>query len=99
MGQEDYSGPGLALPNGSCALPVISKGCPHANACLTCTHFRTTPEHLPTLKQERDETVKIIDKAKANGWQRMVEMNENKLVNLENIIGGLEGGAEDGCQA
>ncbi|MGB3310358.1 MAG: site-specific integrase [Nodosilinea sp.] len=88
-----------ALPNGSCALPAISKGCPHANACLTCTHFRTTAEHLPTHKQEKAETLKILDKAKTNGWQRMVEMNEKKLVSLDNIINGLEGGAEDGCQA
>ncbi|MBW4460123.1 MAG: tyrosine-type recombinase/integrase [Nodosilinea sp. WJT8-NPBG4] len=87
-----------ALPNGSCALPAISKGCPHANACLTCTHFRTTPEHLPTHKQEREETLKIIDKAKAGGWQRMVEMNEKKLVSLDNIIESLEEGGEDGCQ-
>ena len=33
-----------ALPNGSCALPAPMKECPHANACLTCTHFRTTIE-------------------------------------------------------
>jgi integrase/recombinase XerD len=86
------------LPNGSCALPTISKGCPHANACLTCTHFRTSPEHLPTHKREQHETEKIIEKAKANGWDRMVEMNEQKLTNLNNIIAGLEGG-EDGRQA
>lgn len=85
-----------ALPNGSCALPTIFKGCPHANACLTCTHFRTSPEHLSAHKQEREKTQKIITKAKANGWQRMVEMNEQVLTNLNNIISGLEGG-EDGC--
>ncbi|MEO0378201.1 MAG: tyrosine-type recombinase/integrase, partial [Cyanobacteria bacterium P01_A01_bin.17] len=87
-----------ALPNGTCALPVISKGCPHANACLTCTHFRTSPEHLPTHKQERDTTVQIIAKAEANSWTRMKEMNEKKLESLNNIITALEGGEEDGCQ-
>ena len=85
-----------ALPNGSCALPVISKGCPHANACLTCTHFRTSPEHLPTHKKERKTTIQVIEKAEANGWVRMVEMNKEKLTNLDNIIFGLEGGIEDG---
>lgn len=86
------------LPNGSCALPTISKGCPHANACLTCTHFRTSPEHLPTHKRERRETEKIIQKAKTNGWERMVEMNEQKLASLNNIINGLEEGS-NGSQA
>lgn len=88
-----------ALPNGTCALPVISKGCPHANACLTCTHFRTSPEHLPTHKQERDTTVQVIGKADANGWNRMKEMNEKKLESLNNIITALEEGTGDGCQA
>ena len=35
-----------ALPNGYCGLPVV-KTCPHANACLTCPMFLTTPEFLP----------------------------------------------------
>lgn len=29
-----------ALPNGTCARPVIKGSCPHANACLTCGDFR-----------------------------------------------------------
>jgi hypothetical protein len=29
-----------ALPNGQCHLPVQTGPCPHANACLTCGHFR-----------------------------------------------------------
>ncbi|ELS03576.1 site-specific recombinase XerD [Xenococcus sp. PCC 7305] len=79
-----------ALPNGSCALPIISQGCPHANACLTCTHFRTTLEYLDYHKQELKQTEKIIQKAEANGWQRQVEMNKKVKANLENIIRGLE---------
>lgn len=80
-----------ALPNGSCALPTISQGCPHANACLTCTHFRTTTEHLPEHKKQLKQTEKLIEKAKANGWLRQVEMNETVKVNLESMIAGLEG--------
>ncbi len=79
-----------ALPNGSCALPTISQGCPHANACLTCTHFRTTDEHLPEHRKQLEQTEQIIEKAKANNWQRQVEMNEKVKVNLINIIEGLE---------
>lgn len=79
-----------ALPNGSCALPTISKGCPHANACLTCTHFRTSTEYLPEHEKELAKTERLIEKAKANGWQRQVEMNETVAKNLTAIIQGLE---------
>lgn len=79
-----------ALPNGSCALPIISQGCPHANACLTCTHFRTTSEFLAEHQQQLDKTIQIIEKAKANGWQRQIEMNKKVKANLESIIESLK---------
>jgi len=79
-----------ALPNGSCALPTISQGCPHANACLTCTHFRTTPEYLEDHKKQLRQTKQIIEKAEANGWLRQVEMNKKVKANLEAMIATLE---------
>ncbi|MEO0376404.1 MAG: tyrosine-type recombinase/integrase, partial [Cyanobacteria bacterium P01_A01_bin.17] len=79
-----------ALPNGSCALPTVSKACPHANACLTCTHFRTTPEYLDHHRQQLDATRQLIQTAQANGWQRQLEMNQRIQTNLEAIIAGLE---------
>jgi integrase/recombinase XerD len=79
-----------ALPNGSCALPTISQGCPHANACLTCSHFRTTVEFLDEHKHQLEQTQKILEKAKANGWVRQVEMNEQVKISLENIVKTLE---------
>ncbi|GAB4528535.1 MAG: hypothetical protein Tsb0014_09910 [Pleurocapsa sp.] len=79
-----------ALPNGSCALPIISQGCPHANACLTCTHFRTTSEHLDEHKKQLRQTEKLIAKAESNGWLRQAEMNQKVRTNLKNIISGLE---------
>lgn len=81
-----------ALPNGSCALPAPQKKCPHANACFTCSHFRTTAEFLCEHKAQLEQTKKIIEKAKANGWQRQLEMNEEIKTNLENIISSLETG-------
>ena len=57
-------------------VPAISKGYPHANACLTCTHFRTSEEYLPVHKEELERTEQIIEKAKINSWIRQVEMNE-----------------------
>lgn len=84
-----------ALPNGSCALPTIMQSCPHANACLTCTHFRTTIKFLDQHKQQLDATEKIIEKAKANNWNRQAEMNERVASNLRNIINTLEAGNEN----
>ena len=34
-----------ALPNGYCQLALVQT-CPHANSCLTCPMFVTTPEFL-----------------------------------------------------
>lgn len=85
-----------ALPNGSCARPVAKGPCPHANACLTCCDFRTTKEFLGIHKEELEQTKKVIEKAKVNGWQRQVEMNEEVKKNLENIIQALESDNEQG---
>ncbi len=79
-----------ALPNGTCALPVVAGSCPHANACLTCTHFRTTSEFLNEHKKQLEQTNQIMEKAAANGWQRQVEMNDKVKANLESIIASLE---------
>ncbi|MEM7065816.1 MAG: tyrosine-type recombinase/integrase [Cyanobacteria bacterium P01_B01_bin.77] len=79
-----------ALPNGSCALPTISKGCPHANACLTCTHFRTTAEYLDIHREELQQTKRLLEKARANGWTRQIEMNERVEANLVTMIASLE---------
>ena len=79
-----------ALPNGSCARPIIKGDCPHANACLTCGDFRTTLEFLNQHKEQLEQTEKIIEKATANNWQRQVEMNDKIKTNLENIISSLE---------
>ncbi|MGG6237779.1 hypothetical protein ACQ4N7_03990 [Nodosilinea sp. AN01ver1] len=79
-----------SLSNGSCALPVHQKECPHANACLTCSHFRTTTEFLDQHKAQLLQTEELLEKAKVNGWQRQIEMNERVAQNLHRIISKLE---------
>ncbi|PWY54071.1 transposase [Legionella qingyii] len=79
-----------ALPNGLCALPLTQQKCPHANACLTCAHFRTSKQYLKQHKSQLDETAKVIENAKQNGWQRIVEMNTEVASNLKLIISTLE---------
>jgi integrase len=77
-----------ALPNGYCGLPVV-KTCPHANACLTCPMFLTTPEFLPQHRAQRHQVLQLVTAAEARGQQRLAEMNRQVLHNLDNIITAL----------
>ncbi|WP_411130292.1 tyrosine-type recombinase/integrase [Streptomyces sp. x-19] len=77
-----------ALPNGYCQLPV-QQSCPHANACLTCPMFVTTPDFLPQHQAHRTEVLQIISAAEARGQKRLVEMNNQVLINLDTIISSL----------
>lgn len=78
------------LPNGLCSLPVVQGGCPHANACLTCSNFRTDHTFLPQHKEQLQRTEVIIETCKKNGWVRQLEMNENIKESLVKIIAPLE---------
>ena len=73
-----------------CSLPLTQNRCPHANACLTCSHFRTSKQYLERHKSQREETQKVIENAKQHGWQRIVEMNTEVVNNLNSIISTLE---------
>jgi integrase len=77
-----------ALPNGYCGLPLI-KQCPHANACLTCPMFVTTPEFLPQHHAQRQATLALITAAEAAGHTRVAEMNKQVAANLGKIISAL----------
>jgi hypothetical protein len=83
-----------ALPNGTCALPVISNSCPHANACLTCVNFRTDHRYLNIHKSQLEKTKAIVLQASQNGWQRQLEMNQTIQSNLEKIVTTLEASNE-----
>jgi integrase len=82
-----------ALPNGYCGLPV-QQTCPHANACLTCPMFVTTPEFLSQHRQQRQQLLQIVSAAQARGQARVVEMNRQVLGNLEQVIASLEADPE-----
>ncbi len=78
-----------ALPNGFCGLP-LQQTCPHANACLTCPVFITTPEFLDKHREHREQTRQLIAGATARGQLRLVEMNQQVLGNLDRIITALD---------
>ncbi|WP_372412277.1 hypothetical protein [Streptomyces luteireticuli] len=63
---------------------------PHTNACLTCPMFITTAKSLPHHRQQRQKILQIISAAEARGQQRLVEMNQQVLGNLDHIITGLD---------
>lgn len=79
-----------ALPNGYCGLPIQQGGCPHANACLSCSHFKTTAQFMGQHKQQLQETERILNTAEQNGWTRQIEMNKKVKNSLESIIVALE---------
>jgi integrase len=89
-----------ALPNGYCQLPVV-KTCPHANSCLTCPMFLTTPEFLPQHHAQRQATLQIITTAQAAGQARLAEMNKQVAANLDKIITALghDGGQQETADA
>lgn len=79
------------LPNGYCRLPVIAGGCPHANACLDCTHFCTSKQFLPQHEEQLERTEELLTIAKDKQWQRQIETNSRVKERLEQIIGSLTG--------
>ena len=79
---------GEVLPNGYCALPA-NFTCSKGNACLQCGDFRTTLEFLDEHKEHRERTLQALKIAKANDWQRQIQINEEVLQSLNNIINGL----------
>lgn len=78
------------LPNGYCGMPAHSP-CEHANPCLTCPLFLTTPDFLPQHQAQHRITLNLIDTARREGHHRVVEKNEQVAANLERII--------DACQS
>ncbi|MFE4229944.1 tyrosine-type recombinase/integrase [Arthrobacter sp. NPDC056886] len=78
-----------ALPNGRCGMPC-GETCEHANACLYCPLFLTTPEYLPVLREERDDAESMMKLAEAEGFQRIVERNRKPFIALTTLITNLE---------
>ena len=81
-----------ALPNGFCSLPVSLGQCPHANVCLTCEHFKTTPGHLHILKKQLERTNKLIEILKERNLIKQINLNLKIKENLETLINSIEEG-------
>lgn len=83
-----------ALPNGYCGLPLVQT-CPHPNACLSCDHFLTDGSFRPLHVQHRDETRRLLTKARENENLRLVEVLERDDAALTRILTALDAVAAD----
>ncbi|OHU92457.1 hypothetical protein BKN37_24840 [Mycobacterium talmoniae] len=77
------------LPNGFCALPEKQKCEYLPSPCLSCSFFRTTPTFLPIHIRQRDDAVRELDLARADGRQRAADVHEKTIDQLNKIIDGL----------
>ncbi|WP_423231399.1 tyrosine-type recombinase/integrase [Bacillus cereus] len=78
------------LPNGYCRLPIVTGPCPHANACLDCTHFCTSKKFLKEHEEHLNRTEELLTYAMKNQWQRQIETNKRVKEKLEHIIHSLK---------
>ncbi|QZH59983.1 site-specific integrase [Mycolicibacterium farcinogenes] len=77
------------LPNGFCTLPEKQKCEFLPSPCLSCTFFRTTRTFLPVHIRQRDEAIRELDIAEADGRQRAAEAHASVVTRLDTIIDGL----------
>lgn len=86
---EDYEN-AHPLCNGWCCKPIELGVCDKINACLTCSLFKPSIEHLTTYRLQLSEMESSLAVASENGFTRMAEQCEKEKAALENIIKGLE---------
>lgn len=77
------------LSSGYCSIPIIAGPCPHANACLSCDHFRTDRSFLDLHLSQLKRTEALLAEAEKNNWIRQIEINQKVLKSLQNIIQAL----------
>lgn len=87
---EDYEN-AHPLCNGFCCRPTDLGVCEKLNACLTCSLFKPTLQHLTSYRLQLVEVESSLAMAKENGFKRMAEQCEKEKTALENIIKRLEG--------
>ncbi len=82
------------MEHGICTLPATLSPCPHKHKCLSCTHFVTTPDHLPIHENEYKVQLARKQAAEARGQKRVIEDYDNTLKQLEAIIAKCGGDVE-----
>lgn len=80
----------IPLPNGRCGKPLSSGKCTHANACYTCAMFKPDPNNIDLFKYQLAEAKSNVEMAKINGFERVLQVNEDLVEALEKIIASIE---------
>jgi hypothetical protein len=81
---------GQALMIGTCGLPVFFQRCPHANACVPCSHWRISMTDLPALRDLLTREERILAQAHAIGDKEVMAVGNELVLNLKAVIAALE---------
>jgi integrase/recombinase XerD len=79
-----------ALAMGFCARPALLKPCPHANACMSCEHFRLDEDDIPALEDHLKRTVQLKIESKNMGYVRQIKAIEEDEIKLNKLISSLK---------
>lgn len=79
-----------ALAMGFCARPALQKPCPHANACMSCKHYRLDEDDLPAIRKHLDSTRKLKAESERLNYVRQIKGIEQDEATLTNLIKSLE---------
>lgn len=82
----------VRMPLGYCMKPNKMECATQLNPCLTCRSLYTTPEFIPSFKQEIQQTKEIISKGKSQNRTFWVEKNKLLLDKLTSVLTVLESG-------
>jgi integrase/recombinase XerD len=83
-----------ALAMGFCARPALLKPCPHANACMSCEHFRLDKDDLPALKQHLKRNEQLKKESQQLGFTRQIKSLEQDEARLNKLIKSLSNSHE-----
>lgn len=79
-----------ALAMGFCARPALLKPCSHANACMTCDHFRLDEDDLPALKQHLQRNQQLKEESEKLSYIRQIKSIKQDEMQLNKLIQSLE---------
>jgi len=80
----------IPLPNGSCYKPASSGLCQHANCCYNCKMFQPDSKYIHVYKNHLLRARQDLDIAKLNGYDRILQINQDLEKSLIRIIEKVE---------
>lgn len=81
----------IPLPNGSCYKPASSGLCQHANCCYNCKMFQPDSKYKHVYKNHLLRARQDLDIARINGYDRILQINQDLENSLIKIIEKVEG--------